>query len=170
MRMPCIVRWPGKLPAGVTCDALSSMMDLLPTFAGLAGAKLPEQKIDGRDMARIWFGERGDSSPYDETGFFYYHADQLQAVRSGPWKLYLELPKKVMNLGDKTQAVPAALYDVRTDVSETSELSAQQPEVMARLMTLAEQAREELGDVGHAGTGQRPAGWVENPTARVLAP
>jgi arylsulfatase A len=170
MRMPCIVRWPGRLPAGVSCDALCSVMDLLPTFAGLAGAKLPEQKIDGRDMAGVWFGERGNSSPYDETGFFYYHADQLQAVRSGPWKLYLELPNKVMNLADKTEPVKAALYDVRTDVSETSEVSAQQPGVVARLMALAEQAREELGDVGRAGKGQRPAGWVESPTARVLTP
>jgi arylsulfatase A len=55
MRMPCIVRWPGRLLAGVSCDALCSMMDLLPTFAGLAGAKLPEQKIDGRDMAGVWY-------------------------------------------------------------------------------------------------------------------
>lgn len=167
MRMPCILRWPGRVQAGSVCDALCTMMDLLPTFAGLAGAPLPEKKIDGRDMAPIWLGDGGEASPYDETGFFYYHAEQLQAVRSGPWKLYLELPQKLVNLADKTQPAQAALYDVRHDVGETRDLVAEKPEVVARLMTLADQAREELGDLGREGKGQRPAGWVKNPTARV---
>lgn len=170
MRMPCIIRWPTKIPPGVTCDALSSMMDLLPTFAAMANTATPERKIDGQDMSSIWFGHREESSPHDERGLFYYHADQLQAVRSGPWKLYLELPAKVVNLATKTEASPMALYDVRNDVSETRELSAEQPEIVAHLQKLAQWAIEELGDVDRPGKGQRPAGWVENPLARELAP
>ncbi len=167
MRMPCLLRWPGKVQAGKTCDALCTMMDLLPTFAALAGAPLPEKKIDGRDMSGIWLGEGGDASPYDESGFFYYHSEQLQAVRSGPWKLYLELPNKLSNLKDKTVLAKAELFDVRNDAVETRDVLAEQPDVVARLLGLAEQARDELGDLGREGKGQRPAGWVDNPTARV---
>ncbi len=169
MRMPCILRWPGRIQPGTTSDALSTMMDLLPTFAALAGAPPPEKKIDGHDMTDVWLGEGGEASPYDDSGFFYYHSEQLQAVRSGPWKLYLELPKKLSNLRDKTVPAQAELYDVRHDVGETSEVLARHPDVVARLTSLAERAREELGDLDRPGNGQRPAGWVENPTARVLA-
>lgn len=166
MRMPCLMWWPGKIPPGVRCDALSSMIDLLPTFAGLAGAALPERKIDGFDMANIWFGRREEASPRDQTGFFFYHAEQIQAVRSGPWKLYLKLDQKLMNLADKTEPTELRLFDVRHDVAETREASAAHPEVVARLNAMAEAAREELGDLNRQGKGQRPAGWVENPTGR----
>ena len=121
MRMPCLVRWPGKIP-------------------------------------------------HDERGFFYYLAEQLQAVRSGPWKLYLGLEKKAAGLGDKTQPFQPQLFDVRNDVAETKEVSVQHPDVVARLNALAEAAREELGDVGRPGKGQREAGWVEKPTGRVVLP
>lgn len=168
MRMPCLMWWPGKIPGGVRCDALSSMIDLLPTFAGLAGAGLPERKIDGFDMAGVWFEDRGEASPRDERGFFYYHAEQLQAVRSGPWKLYLALENKVVNLADKMERAEVRLFDVRNDVGETREVAREQPEVVARLMAMAEAAREELGDLGRMGTGQREAGWVERPTGRVM--
>jgi arylsulfatase A-like enzyme len=144
------------------------MIDLLPTFAGMAGAGLPERKIDGFDMGRVWFGDRGEASPRDEVGFFYYHAEQLQAVRSGPWKLYLALENKVMNLADKMERAEARLFDVRNDVGEAREVSGEQPEVMERLNALAEAARAELGDLGREGTGQRAAGWVERPTGRVM--
>jgi arylsulfatase A-like enzyme len=168
MRMPCLMWWPGRIPGGVRCDALSAMIDLLPTFAGMAGAGLPERKIDGFDMGRVWFGDRGEASPRDEVGFFYYHAEQLQAVRSGPWKLYLALENKVMNLADKMERAEARLFDVRNDVGEAREVSGEQPEVVERLNALAEAARAELGDLGRVGTGQRAAGWVERPTGRVM--
>lgn len=168
MRMPCLMWWPGKIPGGVTCDALCAMIDLMPTFAGLAGAPLPGRKIDGHDMAGVWFGDRGLASPHDESGLFYYHAEQIQAVRSGPWKLYLALEKKLMNLADKTEPAVAQLFDVRHDVGETQEVSAEHPDVVARLNALADAAREELGDLGREGKGQRPAGWVSNPTGRFL--
>jgi arylsulfatase A-like enzyme len=166
MRMPCLMWWPGKIPPGVSCDALSAMIDLLPTFAGLAGAVLPERKIDGFDMADVWFGRREEASPRDQMGFFYYHAEQIQAVRSGPWKLYLRLDQKLMNLADKTEPAELRLFDVRHDVAETREVSAAHPEMVARLNAMAEAAREELGDLNRQGKGQRPAGWVENPTGR----
>jgi len=161
MRMPCVMRWPGKIPAGAVNDAHCSTMDLLPTLAGISGAKLPPRKIDGHDITSILFDASKTGSPWDDDGFFYYHMEQLQAVRAGDWKLYLPLDGKFKNLSRKPEAAPMALYDVRHDVSEQHEVSAQHPEVVQRLMQLAEKARADIGDIRHPGPGQREAGMVE---------
>lgn len=162
-RMPCIVRWPGRIPAGTVSDELCTMMDFVPTFVKLAGAPGPKRAIDGHDIRGLLLGEAGAASPYDATGFFYYHAAQLQAVRAGPWKLYLPLETKaaMAKAGAKPQAL--ALYDVRADVGEEREVSARHPEVVAKLTGLAEDARALIGDGDRRGRGQREAGWVENP-------
>jgi len=163
IRMPCVIRWPGRVPAGRVCDELCSTIDLLPTFAGLAETSLPKSPIDGRDIRPLLLGEPGAQSPHDEAGFFYYHMEQLQAIRSGPWKLYLPLEKKHINLARKTAVAKQELYDVRHDVGETREVSAENPDVVRRLLALADAARIELGDEDRVGTGQRPAGRVEKP-------
>jgi hypothetical protein len=93
--------------------------------------------------------------------------DQLQAVRAGPWKLYLPLESKFINNARKADTAKLELYDVRHDVAEQHEMSARNADVVQRLLSLAEQARAELGDVDRAGKGQRPAGSVERPTARL---
>ena len=165
MRVPCIARWTGKIPPAKTSTELTTMMDLLPTFAQLAGAKLPEKRpIDGKNIWPILADEPGAKSPHD--AFFCYHMDQLQAVRSGPWKLYLPLEKKRTNLKDTTAASPARLIDVLNDPQETKNLAETNPEVVRRLLGAADRAREELGDVNRSGRGQRPAGRVENPVAQ----
>lgn len=163
MRMPCVMRWPGRIPAGRVTDEVCSTLDLLPTFAGLAGAALPPREIDGHDIGAILLGTPGAKSPWDERGFCYYFGAQLQAVRAGPWKLYLPLGEKISNLGGKRAPAPAALYDVRHDVGEESEVSARQPEVVKRLKSMAEQTRRVIGDDNLPGTGQRPAGHEPNP-------
>lgn len=167
MRMPCIARWPGRIPAGQVYDELSSTMDVLPTLAELAGVAVPQDRtIDGHSLAPLLCeGVRG--SAYDETGFFYYFMGQLQAVRSGPWKLYLPLSAKLLGPGQQTASAELNLFNLDDDVGEAREVSAQHPEVVRRLMVFAEQAREDIGDGSHEGHGQRPAGWVEHPTARV---
>lgn len=161
MRMPCVMRWPGRIPAGAVNDALCSTMDLLPTFAAVAGGKLPARKIDGHDIQPLLFKAGGTASPWDAEGFCYYRMEQLQAVRAGGWKLYLPLPMKFTNLQRKGAPAQAGLYDVRHDVGEAHEVSAQHPEVVRRLTALAERARAELGDVDRPGAGQREAGRVE---------
>lgn len=173
-RMPCIVRWPGKVPAGTVCDELCTMMDFLPTLAKIAAASQPKNEIDGRDIRGLLLGEPAAKSPHDERGFFFYQIVQLQAVRSGPWKLYLPLEQKG-SLGQqkgKTRPQPQALalYDVRNDVSEQHEVAAQHPEIVNRLAAMAEQARAELGDGSQRGTGQRDAGSVEKPVPLLLKP
>jgi arylsulfatase A-like enzyme len=170
MRMPCLVRWPGRVPAGKVCDELCTMMDWLPTLAALAGGEPPPDRIiDGTDIQPILFGKAGARSHYDEAGFFYYMMSQLQAVRAGPWKLYLPLEKKIVNLQRQQEKSPAMLYNVLGDAGETKECSGEHPEVVARLTALAEAARADLGDEGREARNQRPAGRVEEPKPQVLA-
>jgi arylsulfatase A len=170
MRMPCIVRWPGRIPAGTVCDELTTAMDLLPTFAALAGTSPPRDRIlDGHDIRPLLLGRTGAKSPYDDTGFFYYRLDQLQAVRWKQWKLYLPLEQKFIALNRKSAPSPLELYDVRHDLAEEREVSAAQPEVVQHMLALAEKARADLGDMDRPGRNQRPAGWVEQPRGLVQA-
>jgi arylsulfatase A-like enzyme len=165
MRMPCIVRWPRRVPAGRVSDELWSALDLLPTLAALTQSPPPVAPIDGFDVRGLWTGEAGWSSPYDTKGFFFYHMEQLQAVRSGPWKLYLPLDAGMtsLNRSRSRSAMPLRLFDVRNDVGEQQDRAAEHPEVVERLMALADAARVELGDADRSGRGQRDAGSV--PTA-----
>ncbi|MEZ5944861.1 MAG: sulfatase [Planctomycetaceae bacterium] len=169
MRMPCVMRWPGMVPEGHVCDAVSTTLDFWPTFHEVLDLEFNDAlKRDGHDMRNIWFAKAGTDSPYDKTGFFYYHMAQLQAVRRGPWKLYLPLEPQPLANGRKTKEQMLQLFNVREDVREDNEASALQPELVAQLLELAEQARADLGDQDRVGAGQRPAGFVENPTQRVL--
>ncbi|MBM3892392.1 MAG: arylsulfatase, partial [Verrucomicrobia bacterium] len=170
MRVPCMMRWPGKIPAGKVQDELCTMMDLLPTIARLAGAPPPRLEIDGHDIRSLLLGERGAQSPYDERGFFYYHAAQLQAVRAGPWKLYLPLAARIAFGKASPKPQPIALYDVRNDVSEQHDIAAAHPDIVAKLTRMAAQARLTLGDGETRGSGQREPGWVEQPRPLLLAP
>ena len=163
MRMPCVMRWSGRIPADTVCDELCSTMDLLPTFASLAGATVSHDRpIDGHDIQNLLFAEPGAAkSPWDDVGFFYYRMDQLQAIRSGPWKLYLPLDQKLTSLNRKTAPAKLKLYDVKNDVPETQEVSQSNQDVVQRLLALADHARADLGDMDRPGRGQRPAGWVD---------
>ena len=167
MREPCVVRWPGKIPAGKTCDQMASTMDLLPTFARLAGTKPPTDRIiDGRDIWPLMAGKKGAKSPHE--AFYYYQMDQLQAVRSGRWKLHLPLKVKKRNWGKGIPNSPLQLYDLEADIAETKNVADGYPDVVKRLLALAEKARDDLGDVNRKGKHQRPAGWVENPKPLLL--
>ena len=168
MRVPCIVRWPGHIPAGTVCREPCLTIDLLPTFAELAGTEAPTDRIiDGRDIRPLLFDEPGAKSPHE--AIYYYHQEQLQAVRSGPWKLYLPLAKR-QELGRVVnEPTPARLFNLVDDLPETKDLAAERPDVVKRLTALAQRAREDLGDTGRPGKGQRPAGWIEKPTARRLS-
>ncbi len=162
-RSPTIMWWPGKIPAGTISEELVTTMDLYPTLAHWAGAKVPTDRlIDGRDIAPIILGEPGAESPHEV--FYYYMRDQLQAVRSGPWKLFVALDEygrhPHFNKGDVPRRL---LFNVAEDISSEHNLAAENPAIVARLEALAEQAREDLGDRGRRGANQRPPGRVENP-------
>ena len=169
MRVPSIMRWPGRIPAGRTCDELSSTMDLLPTFARLAGTKAPSDRtIDGKDMWPLMAGRKGAKSPHE--AFYYYYMAQLQAVRAGKWKLYLPLKSKKRNQGKSKGKTSLRLFDLKADIHEDKDVSADHSDVVKRLLGLAEKAREDLGDIGRTGSGQRPALLVKAPKPRLMSP
>lgn len=165
MRMPFVARWPGRIPPGTVSDEVTTAMDLLPTVIKLAGGELPADRvIDGHDIWPLLSGRANAKSPYE--AFHFYFLGQLQAVRSGKWKLYLELEEKWDRRRWRNQRGDPSelkLVDLNADIGEQRNLVAENPEVVERLMAYAEQAREELGDVGRAGKGQRPAGRYPNP-------
>ena len=169
MRVPCVVRWPGRVPAGTACDELACTMDLLPTFAGLAGAKLPKNPIDGLDIKPLLTGVKGAKTPHDV--YFYYYTTDLQAVRAGKWKLHLARMTKPRGKAAKTQEpkqIPAKLYDLDADIAESNDLSKERPEIVERLTKLCDAIRDDIGDGKLEGKRQRPAGMVETAVPLIL--
>ena len=156
-RVPCIVRWPGRIPAGQTCDEIATTMDILPTFAALAGAPpAKDRAIDGKNIFPLISG-RTKNSPHDR--YFFYCYTHLHGVRSGRWKLILPRPAKPAwmswwaRMVDEVKEVQ--LFDLKNDISESTNVAQKHPEIVARLMKMIESAREELGDCDRIGTGAR---------------
>lgn len=168
-RVPTIVWQPGKVPADTTCDELASTMDLLPTFAKLAGGNAPtDRKIDGHDIAPLLYGASGAKTPHE--AYYYYHQDQLQAVRSGPWKLFLPIDfvpgHPHFRKGQKPKPL---LFNVVEDISCENNVAAAHPQIVTQLSQIAEQARADLGDKGKPGPGQRKPGRIAGkPQQQVL--
>ncbi|MCX7885970.1 MAG: sulfatase [Verrucomicrobiae bacterium] len=164
VRVPTLAWWPRKIPAGSACDAITGMFDILPTFAALAGAKLPEGKLDG---ANIWplLAREPDAKPPRET-FYYYRGLKLEAVRHGPWKLRLasaaEPAKGAKGKKGKTPQSNDQLYNLEADIGETTDVAAAHPEIVRKLKTLADAMKEDLGLDG-IGPGCRPPARVSNP-------
>ncbi len=155
MRVPLIAFWPGRVPEGTVCHQLCTMMDFLPTLAALAGARLPQHPIDGHDIRPLLFGKPRARTPYQ--AFFYYHTNRLYAVRSGPWKLHLSVPQARRNTRAGRPMDQLLLYHLHQDPGEKHNLADQHPEVVRRLLKLAQQARAKLGD-GAPGPQCRPVG------------
>jgi arylsulfatase A-like enzyme len=141
VRVPAVLRWPGRVPEGAVCSEVAANLDLLPTFAGLSGAALPvDHKIDGHDLRPLLAGREAKSRR--EAFFFYgvalqYRAEEgrpgnlrlLQAVRKGRWKLHGNL--------EAGRFRGAALYDLWEDVGETKDLAASHRGLVVNLESLA---------------------------------
>ena len=158
-RVPCVIRWPGKIPANSSSDELATSMDLLPTFAKLAGAKAPtDRRIDGKDIWPLLSAKA--ESPHES--FFYYAQTQLRAVRAGPWKLHLPVNTNAPRVTAKPRFEKQQLYHLGNDFVESNDVASEHPEVVERLEAIAEEARRTLGDIHRPGSQQRPAGWIDN--------
>ena len=154
-RVPTIAWQPGKVPAGTVGNELATTLDLLPTLAKLAGGGSPEgRRIDGHDISPLLFGDEQAKTPH--AAFYYYHQDQLQAVRSGPWKLFLPVEPEGGHPHFRRGRKPETLlFNVVDDIGSRYNVAAEHPEIVAKLTRIAEQAREDLGDRGRRGKGQR---------------
>jgi arylsulfatase A-like enzyme len=135
LRVPLVMRWPGQIEPGLTIDALTSHIDLLPTLATLAGADLPRDvTIDGRDLSALLGGgaevDRPDDAIFWSSGYY-------RVVRAGDWKL------QVNGRQDMTW-----LYNLADDPTEQVNLAASQPQKRAELQALIDahwaDAREPL--------------------------
>ncbi|MFL2942057.1 MAG: sulfatase [Limisphaerales bacterium] len=169
MRVPMIARWPGRIPAGGTCNELSSTMDFLPTFAALSGGLLSANKIDGHDITPLLTGTKGAASPYEV--FYYYRRRQLQAVRWGDWKWHLPLANTFPNwttANQKGRGRPGKLVDLKTDLAEKVDVTAANPKVMAKMRELVAQAEATLGNEDRQGKEQRPATTLKSSKPMVL--
>jgi arylsulfatase A-like enzyme len=167
-REPCIMRWPGQIPARSVCKEPAMTIDVLPTVAKLAGAELPKHPIDGLDIWPLIAAKANAKCPHE--AYYHYWNKELQAVRSGNWKLhfahkYITLDGKAGGKDGRPAKyvdgkAPLALFDLSEDVGETKNVADKHPEVVKRLKELAEKAREDLGDSAtkQEGKGVRPAG------------
>ena len=123
MRVPCIMSWKGKIPSGTVCDEIGATIDLLPTFADLAGAKIPDDRIiDGKNIWPIISGKKGARSPHDI--YYYYKGNRLESARQGKWK--------IRRPGKKSQSVE--LYDLDNDIAESKNLSQKNPELIQTIL------------------------------------
>ena len=170
VREPFVVRWPGVVPTGRVCHEPLMTIDILPTFAHLAGAELPPLPIDGKDAWPLIHGEPGAKSP--QEAYYFYWVRGLQAVRWGRWKLhfphdYRTLKAKPGMDGKHAPYAQAhtdlALYDLDNDIGENTNVAEQHPDAVDRIKKLADKMREDLGDslTKRQGKGVRRPGMAE---------
>jgi arylsulfatase len=172
IRVPCIMKWPAVIPSGVEQGKAAMTIDVLPTIAEILQIDPPELKIDGKSILPIIKNDPGATNPH-EAYYFYYNHNELQGVLSadGKWKLYV--PHKYRSLEGQegrddgipikynyNMQVGLELYDLENDISETEDVSEKYPDVVARLSSLADSCRIELGDalINVEGRGNREPG------------
>ncbi len=174
VRTPCVIRWPGVIPAGITSAEPVMTIDLLPTICEILDLPLPPRPIDGVSILPLLRADPDAPTPH-EVLYFYYHDNNLQGLRAGKWKLYL--PHRYRTMKGSTPGndglpgkynhidMPLELYDLETDISETTNLAETKPEVVAQLMRLVEAARADMGDklTDRPGTGRREPGRWNKP-------
>ena len=148
VRVPFIAWWPGRIAPRAAVTAPVSHLDLFPTIAQLAGAALPAGvTLDGADISPLLLG----TGPREARPIYHYFGYQPQAVRDGKWKLFIPIDTRptprpislwwehqpnVFENQHRLLATPE-LYDLEADLSETKNLAAQHPEIVARLIRQA---------------------------------
>ncbi len=145
VRVPTIMRWPGSIPAGTATSRVGHLADLLPTLSGFGGAALPTDRVlDGANIWPLMIGQSGVNSPHE---FLMYYLDDpalkfgdqsknLRAIRWGKWKLFVTM--------NGVDVVAEALYDLETDIGETTNVMSANPGVSAVMVAMAQNNNDEL--------------------------
>ena len=174
IREPFIARWPGHIPAGSVQTEPAMTIDLWPTLAKIVGADLPKHPIDGKDIGDLLVAKPGAKCPH-EAYFHYYALNELQAVRSGKWKLILPHSCRMIEdrqpgqdgqpAGYKQVSLDMMLFDLDADVGELKNVAAEHPAVVQTMLAHAERARKDMGDslTNRTGSGNREPGRVPDP-------
>jgi arylsulfatase len=162
VRVPTLVRWPGRVPGGAVSAEPTGLIDLLPTLTQLTGASPPRATIDGRSVADLLLGKSGAKNPRDITYYFAIH--ELQAVRKGRWKLHLPHAYEHVVIpnhdGDRSgtfesRRIELALFDLQSDPGEQTNVAGQHPDTVRELEQLALSFRDEMKRT------QRPAATAQ---------
>ena len=170
VREPCLMRWPGQIPAGSVCNEITGNIDMLPTVAKLIGVEpVKDRMLDGRDISALLFDPA--SGPVRDTHLYFTARQTLAAIRQGDWKLFLESPdsngsKKKATKKNKKQAgskeesrfEPSGplLFDLATDPGETRNVASENPEIVAQLQKEADRRMSEIKE------NRRPEGQLHN--------
>ena len=168
-RESTLMWWPGTVPSNSNCSTPAMTIDILPTVAELIGANLPDHKIDGKSILNLVTG-KNDKSP--QEAYYFYYGQQLQAMRMGKWKLHFPHNYRTMNgKPGGTGGIPTkysqakielSLFNLHQDIGETTDVKANYPKILAKMLKLGEGMRNELGDQGRKGKGQRSSGRLTN--------
>ena len=170
MKEPTIFVWPGVIQDGSICNKLASNIDILPTLAAITGAPLPKLRIDGVNILPLLKGE-SNANPRHVL-YYYFHRDDLMAVREGQWKLIF--PHKYRSYegvlpGENgfpgkynSKTTGLALYNLRRDPGERYDVKALYPDIVKKLESIGNKAREDLGDdlTGVKGENRRSPGRI----------
>jgi len=151
-RSPCIISFPGRIREGSISSRAWCSVDVLPTLAHLAGAELPSNPIDGRNVWDLISGKPGAANPHDYYAFS--TVSNLESILSGDgrWKLHLPHPYRTVETAGK-DGVPGkyrqarielSLFDMERDPFETTNVIAEHADVAKRLQEYAEQHRREF--------------------------
>jgi arylsulfatase A-like enzyme len=171
-RVPCIMSWPAKIPAGTVCNNMASTIDILPTLCSITGSALPVKKIDGVNILSLLEGNF-DANPRD-LFYYFYRKNSLENVRKGQWKLVLPhsfrsyegmMPGNDGWPGEYSDGkTDYKLYDLRRDPGERYDVKELYPEVVEELKVLAEDMRKDLGDENYnlPGVNARKPGSVKS--------
>ena len=163
IREPTVMWWPGTIPAGQVCHEVAGTIDMLPTLAGLCNGKLPEKKIDGKDIRTLMFDVPGATSPHE----YYILMHGPGTVRSGPWKFY---PWRETNSGRHAikDHVPSddliQLYNTVEDIGERDNGATAHPELVAELQSVYD------AHVAEIKANQRPTQVMTRPENPVASP
>jgi arylsulfatase A len=148
VREPCIMRWPGKIPAGTTCKQIAGNIDVLPTFCQLIGVKPPADRVlDGRDITSLMFDPK--AGPVRDVHLYFNGNSKLAAIRQGDWKLLLIPPA-----AKKDEAAAPSLFNLADDPAETTDVAAKHPAIVTKLRAEAAQREAEITK------NKRPAGTI----------
>jgi arylsulfatase A-like enzyme len=132
LRVPFVAWWPGRIPAGRVAADFIATLDLLPTFARLAGNSALPRDLDGHDISPVLLGEPGAASPRTTLFSLYgFRANRRESMREGNWKLHL--------------GPTPELYDLAADPTESRNVAAEHPARVAHLSALGLRIRESTG-------------------------
>jgi arylsulfatase len=168
MRVPMVLRGPGRVAENRVSDTPVTALDLTPTLLASAGVKSPPEKVDGRDMSNLLLGH--DIGKAKSSPFFYFWERELRGVRVGRWKLQRSHvdkqapdPARIGNDGERGKVTKIrraqALYNLQTDPGEERNLASQHPEKVRELMARMAAFEEELNETA------QPAGRIKKTSA-----